>query len=170
VGQVGGRDHFLIWTWCCLTFQSLLPYRWLANFQMDADGCDTERPSFCPPAPSFLCPPFMWPFFAPFALTQGLPSLGEMQGMEGTADWCRPQEATGRVVTLGSGERPVGTLSPAQRREKIMRFLAKRERRNFAKKISYHCRKRVADGRLRIKGRFITSAQAAALVQVPSHM
>lgn len=140
---------------------------------MDADGCDTERPTFCPPTPGFLCPPFMWPFFAPFALTQDLTGLAEMQGIEGTADWMtlpRPQEAMGRVVMIGSGEKAVGTLTPAQRREKIVRFLAKRARRSFSKKISYHCRKRVADGRLRIKGRFITSAQAAALVQVPSHM
>ena len=94
----------------------------------------------------------------------GLSSLLSLsRSLGGTADWCRPQESGG---DLGRGE----ACGHAKHREKIMRFLAKRERRNFAKKISYHCRKRVADGRLRIKGRFITSAQAAALVQVPSHM
>lgn len=140
---------------------------------MDADGCDTERPAFYPSAPGYLCPPFMWPFFAPFGLTQGMAGLGEMQGMEGPADWMamlKPQEEDGRMAGMGSGEKAVGTLTPAQRREKILRFLEKRARRSFSKKISYHCRKRVADGRLRIKGRFITSAQAAALTQVPSHM
>lgn len=93
--------------------------------------------------------------------------------MEGPADWMamlKPQEEEGRLGEVGSGEKAVGTLTPAQRREKILRFLEKRARRSFSKKISYHCRKRVADGRLRIKGRFITSAQAAALTQVPSHM
>lgn len=54
----------------------------------------------------------------------------------------------------------VGTLSAEQRRCKIERFLEKRKRRIWAKKISYDCRKRVADNRLRVKGRFVTKQQA----------
>jgi hypothetical protein len=34
--------------------------------------------------------------------------------------------------------------------------MIKRKNRNWDKKVSYVCRKRVADSRLRIKGRFIT--------------
>lgn len=56
----------------------------------------------------------------------------------------------------------IGTIPPEERRRKIRRFLEKRQRRIWAKRISYDCRKRVADGRLRVKGRFVTKAQAVA--------
>ena len=35
-----------------------------------------------------------------------------------------------------------------------------RKRRIWRKKVSYDCRKKVADGRLRIKGKFVTREQA----------
>ena len=57
----------------------------------------------------------------------------------------------------------IGTISLEERRQKIQKFLEKRKRRHYGKKISYACRKRVADGRLRIKGRFVTKQQADAL-------
>jgi hypothetical protein len=39
--------------------------------------------------------------------------------------------------------------------EKVMRLLC-RKRRIWKKKINYDCRKKVADNRLRIKGKFVT--------------
>lgn len=39
----------------------------------------------------------------------------------------------------------------------IFRF---RKKRIWRKKVSYDCRKKVADGRLRIKGKFVTREQA----------
>ena len=47
---------------------------------------------------------------------------------------------------------------------KVKKFLEKRKRRIFKKRISYACRKRVADSRVRVKGRFITKQQASALL------
>ena len=41
-----------------------------------------------------------------------------------------------------------------ERQYKIERY--KNKRRNWIRKISYDCRKRVADSRLRVKGRFIS--------------
>lgn len=41
-----------------------------------------------------------------------------------------------------------------ERAYKIERY--KNKRRNWIRKISYDCRKRVADSRLRVKGRFIS--------------
>jgi hypothetical protein len=58
----------------------------------------------------------------------------------------------------------VGLLSLEERRLKITKYKEKRMRRTWAKKISYDCRKRVADNRLRVKGRFVTKDQAFALL------
>ncbi|XP_039057770.1 zinc finger protein HD1-like [Hibiscus syriacus] len=48
----------------------------------------------------------------------------------------------------------VGKLSVEQRKEKIHRYLKKRNERNFTKKIKYACRKTLADSRPRVRGRF----------------
>ena len=55
----------------------------------------------------------------------------------------------------------VGTITLEERRKKIHKYLEKRKRRTFSKRISYECRKRVADKRLRVKGRFVTKEQAS---------
>jgi len=59
----------------------------------------------------------------------------------------------------------IGTLTPEERQQKIERYREKRKRRVWEKKIAYDCRKRVADNRLRIKGRFITKDEAARLLR-----
>lgn len=51
----------------------------------------------------------------------------------------------------------IGTLTIQERMKKIDRYLEKKKKRTWVKKIHYNCRKRVADKRLRIKGRFVTS-------------
>ncbi|KAK3417214.1 hypothetical protein EUGRSUZ_H02954 [Eucalyptus grandis] len=48
----------------------------------------------------------------------------------------------------------VGKLSVEQRKEKIHRYMKKRNERNFNKKIKYACRKTLADSRPRVRGRF----------------
>ncbi|KAL8171306.1 hypothetical protein V2J09_023110 [Rumex salicifolius] len=47
-----------------------------------------------------------------------------------------------------------GKLSAEQRKEKIQRYMKKRNERNFSKKIKYACRKTLADSRPRVRGRF----------------
>ncbi|OMJ94565.1 hypothetical protein SteCoe_2210 [Stentor coeruleus] len=54
----------------------------------------------------------------------------------------------------------VGTLTMKQRKEKIAKYLEKRKKRSWQKRIYYDCRKKVADNRLRVKGRFVTRDQA----------
>jgi len=65
-----------------------------------------------------------------------------------------------------SPAKQVGTLSAEERKRKIERYLEKRKRRSWTKKISYDCRKRVADNRLRVKGRFVTRLQAMSSLGV----
>ncbi|CAK8570589.1 unnamed protein product [Lathyrus sativus] len=48
----------------------------------------------------------------------------------------------------------VAKLSVEQRKEKIHRFMKKRNERNYSKKIKYACRKTLADSRPRVRGRF----------------
>ncbi|KVI00415.1 hypothetical protein Ccrd_021352 [Cynara cardunculus var. scolymus] len=45
-------------------------------------------------------------------------------------------------------------LSSKERKEKIHRYMKKRNERNFSKKIKYACRKTLADSRPRVRGRF----------------
>jgi len=60
------------------------------------------------------------------------------------------------IVSCGSGESgKVGAYSPEERKERIRRFLAKRSKRVWRRTIKYDCRKKLADGRPRIKGRFV---------------
>lgn len=49
----------------------------------------------------------------------------------------------------------IGAYSPEQRRKRIERFIEKRNRRVWTKKVKYDVRKNFADSRLRVKGRFV---------------
>ncbi|KAI4368432.1 hypothetical protein MLD38_016989 [Melastoma candidum] len=53
----------------------------------------------------------------------------------------------------------VGKLSVEQRKEKIHRYMKKRNERNFSKKIKYACRKTLADSRPRVRGRFTKNGE-----------
>lgn len=60
----------------------------------------------------------------------------------------------------------VGALTLTERAEKIKRYLEKRKRRVWARnRISYLCRKRVAENRLRDKGRFIKEKKRNAMLE-----
>jgi len=59
----------------------------------------------------------------------------------------------------------IGTLTIEERRIKIDKYLEKRKRRTWNKRVNYDCRKKVADNRLRIKGRFVTKDQAFSMLE-----
>jgi len=82
------------------------------------------------------------------------------EGNEGEAEAIRAIPA---VAISYQGAKQVGRLSIEERQVKIQRYLAKRQKRNFHKKVVYLCRKRVADTRLRVKGRFVAKQIAASL-------
>ncbi|CAL1384328.1 unnamed protein product [Linum trigynum] len=58
------------------------------------------------------------------------------------------------LASLEDSSFKVGKLSVEQRKEKIHRYMKKRNERNFSKKIKYACRKTLADSRPRVRGRF----------------
>lgn len=60
------------------------------------------------------------------------------------------------IIPIPQPPKQIGLISIAERQAKIQRYLDKRARRCWNRKISYDCRKRVADGRLRVKGRFVS--------------
>jgi hypothetical protein len=61
-------------------------------------------------------------------------------------------------------QKKIGTLTVEERRIKLEKYLVKRKMRTWSKKIAYDCRKRVADSRLRVKGRFVTKDQAISIL------
>ncbi|KAK4794351.1 hypothetical protein SAY86_012345 [Trapa natans] len=54
----------------------------------------------------------------------------------------------------------VGRYSAEERKERILKYRAKRTQRNFTKTIKYACRKTLADSRPRIRGRFARNDEA----------
>ncbi|XP_051124907.1 uncharacterized protein LOC127247204 [Andrographis paniculata] len=64
------------------------------------------------------------------------------------ADQNWPKETAAAEVTK------VGRYSVEERKDRILRYLKKRNQRNFNKTIKYACRKTLADKRVRIRGRF----------------
>ncbi|KAB1668853.1 hypothetical protein ES319_1Z102200v1 [Gossypium barbadense] len=58
----------------------------------------------------------------------------------------------------------VGRYNPEERQERISKYRAKRNQRNFNKTIKYACRKTLADSRPRIRGRFARNDEA---IEIP---
>ena len=58
----------------------------------------------------------------------------------------------------------VGHLSKKQRDLKVKKYLEKKKKRTWDKKVNYESRKKVADTRPRYKGRFVSFEQAGDLL------
>ncbi|KAK2423429.1 CCT motif family protein [Trifolium repens] len=59
-----------------------------------------------------------------------------------------------QITTVEEPNIKVGRYSEEERKERILRYLKKRNQRNFNKTIKYACRKTLADRRVRVRGRF----------------
>ncbi|TDH72989.1 hypothetical protein CCR75_008624 [Bremia lactucae] len=70
---------------------------------------------------------------------------------------------------LSSDGKYIGSYSPDARRKRIERFLEKRKRRVWAKKVDYDVRKNFANSRLRVKGRFVKKEDEELLCQLMSY-
>ncbi len=139
---------------------------------MPAEHCFSDFPP-CPDEAICTSRPEDGDLFIRF-LTPCTPSLCEMS----SADSLELPKAKKRTIKrLQIPARPpippviytvrqVGPISAEERKRKIARFLEKRNKRTWGKRIFYDCRKRVADHRLRVKGRFVAKQQAEEL---PEH-
>jgi hypothetical protein len=59
------------------------------------------------------------------------------------------------LLTGSENTKKIGSYSPAARKLRIQKFHEKRKNRTWKKSIKYDCRKKLADDRPRIKGRFV---------------
>ncbi|KAF0890179.1 hypothetical protein E2562_038534 [Oryza meyeriana var. granulata] len=79
-----------------------------------------------------------------------------------------PSKPLRRVVSAGGLEEEeaaptpgaAGRYSAEERRERIDKYRSKRNQRNFDRKITYACRKTLADSRPRVKGRFARNSSS----------
>lgn len=134
-----------------------------------------DDPSFYVPPPDFDFTEHGFPFMIDSAMYQYfqedfkkfIPGFEMLPGL--VRDSSVPEVKSPVIIpkslsSFAPGEK-IGTISAAERRLKVQRFLEKRKRRIFKKRISYVCRKRVADSRVRVKGRFITKEEALKLTE-----
>ncbi|CAK57247.1 unnamed protein product (macronuclear) [Paramecium tetraurelia] len=56
------------------------------------------------------------------------------------------------------------SLKEMARKQKVKRYLDKKHNRTYEKKVHYHIRQKVAEERLRVKGRFVTWGQALKML------
>ncbi|XP_021774350.1 zinc finger protein CONSTANS-like [Chenopodium quinoa] len=68
--------------------------------------------------------------------------------------WEFQGHTTSQVTGSENSSNKVGKYSVEEKKERILRYLKKRNQRNFRKTIKYACRKTLADRRVRIRGRF----------------
>ncbi|CAI9756745.1 unnamed protein product [Fraxinus pennsylvanica] len=81
---------------------------------------------------------------------QAYPGVGENWGIQG-----KP------AANVEETAMKVGRYSIEERKDRILRYLKKRNQRNFNKTIKYACRKTLADKRVRVRGRFAKNNESS---------
>ncbi|XVF51451.1 hypothetical protein PTKIN_Ptkin04bG0186500 [Pterospermum kingtungense] len=93
-------------------------------------------------------------------------STGDLQNMRNVHINQRSISTPSAIENSFMEETPfkVGRYNPEERQERISKYKAKRNQRNFNKTIKYACRKTLADNRPRIRGRFARNDET---VEIP---
>ncbi|GMH29171.1 hypothetical protein Nepgr_031014 [Nepenthes gracilis] len=101
-----------------------------------------------------------------------LPNPGNIQAPSNEKKESSSTPSTTDSFSLEDSKFKVEKLSVEERKEKIDRYLKKRRERNFSKKITYECRKTLADNRRRVRGRFAknTAAADSSAAKSPIHI
>lgn len=60
----------------------------------------------------------------------------------------------------------IGRYTPAERRIRLERYREKRAQRNYKRRVKYGCRKKIADKRRRVQGRFVKREEEQALAAI----
>ncbi|KAF3787289.1 Zinc finger protein CONSTANS-LIKE 4 [Nymphaea thermarum] len=133
-------------------------------FQRSLSSQSLEQLS--PPLPQHKCAPFR-PFFGSPVQNSVLES--ELSDAQSSPPTMRKVFSTGDLqkLSLGhesgspsghehfcNGMQKVARYNAEEKKERIQRYRSKRNQRNFNKKITYACRKTLADSRPRVRGRF----------------
>ncbi|XP_073000707.1 uncharacterized protein [Typha latifolia] len=94
---------------------------------------------------------------------------GSSQHMIGACSGSSMPLSSSEISSLDDSTFKVGRLSVEERKEKIHRYMKKRNERNFSKKIKYACRKTLADSRPRVRGRFAKNDEFGEATRPSSH-
>lgn len=86
---------------------------------------------------------------------------GPVSGSDGDSSATLPQMLEKYSAIYNKNGR-IGIYTRAERNDMISRFHEKRKRRVWKKKIRYHCRKNLADSRIRVKGRFVKCVEGVS--------
>ncbi|KAG0468077.1 hypothetical protein HPP92_017405 [Vanilla planifolia] len=125
------------------------------------------------PPSSFPCSTFQPSFLLPCSYSseslsmsssfhepvRSVPNTGNLQYISGSFSSAEASSSDGSTTTSSTSGR-VGRYSAEERRERIERYRRKRNQRKFQKKITYACRKTLADHRPRVRGRFARNGKA----------
>ncbi|XVF18215.1 hypothetical protein REPUB_Repub11eG0002300 [Reevesia pubescens] len=100
------------------------------------------------------CNGFVHQDFKPVA-----PTVGENWGIQGNR----------MPPAMEDNNLKVGRYSVEERKDRILRYLKKRNQRNFNKTIKYACRKTLADRRVRVRGRFARNTELCDQEELIKH-
>ncbi|MQL93694.1 hypothetical protein Taro_026346, partial [Colocasia esculenta] len=85
-------------------------------------------------------------------------ATNSLRPLPGTESCTQEVGGAGGAAAMAGGR--VGRYTAEERKERIERYRSKRNHRNFQKKITYACRKTLADSRPRVRGRFARNGEA----------
>ena len=67
----------------------------------------------------------------------------------GLRAWCQVEEKL-----MPTKAKYIGKLTVEERKRRVARYLEKKKRRVWGRKVEYQCRKNIANKRVRVNGRF----------------